>query len=388
MRQEKANGFTVAEGVIRTRATTNASPSTSSAAETGVRQQRAVGLDSIRFSCALVVMLGHLGFLTEHLNGNKQIGLTKLATGLYNSLFNGPAAVIVFFIVSGFCIHFPYSGKRALAPLSFYSRRLIRILPPAVVFILIGKYIIRARSNPQDSVLWSIVCETIYYILYPLLLSFRRRYNWSSLISIVTVMAGILIATHLNALSVGANGYIALGWRFTWIVGLPCWLLGCWLAENYTAFPIPTTTSIWQMRAAIYILTIFLQLVRFHVTSPIASNCILLDMFAVPACVWVGFEIAYATQHPRIYALEWAGAWSYSLYLVHPLVGPILAVAGWSFIAQKPQTHFLLLIISLFASHGFFLLVEQPFHHLAVAAGRAAEAKSRKSGVSLTLIAG
>jgi len=335
--------------------------------------RKVVGLDSIRFVCAFVVMLGHIGLLNDRLYGSARVGFAHLATGIYNALFNGPAAVIVFFIISGFCIHFPFRGTRALSRSSFYSRRFIRIVLPAAAFLLILRYVLRDNSSPQNTVLWSVICEMIYYLIYPALLYFRRRSSWLILIAFASSAAAIIIAMHVGSLNAGLYGYIALGWS-TWIVGLPCWLFGCWLAENYQSFAVLSTAQIWLLRAAIYSLTVLLELFRFHVNSFfLASNCILLDLFAVPACFWLGYEISYASHHARSRVLEWAGGWSYSLYLVHPLVGPALSAIGLSLIVERPQTHFLLLILSLFASYGFFLLVERPSHRLAVAIAAAME---------------
>jgi peptidoglycan/LPS O-acetylase OafA/YrhL len=103
------------------------------------------------------------------------------------------------------------------------------------------------------------------------------------------------------------------------------------------------------------------------------SSCILLDLFAIPAVLWVGCEIVYAGEHAPVGRLEWAGAWSYSLYLVHPLVAPVFGVIGLSFIDLNPYTHFLLLLIAPLAGYAFYRAVELPSHKLAVAAGRAVE---------------
>jgi peptidoglycan/LPS O-acetylase OafA/YrhL len=99
------------------------------------RRNRLVGIDSIRFICALTVMCGHLGLVNIRPLAADYREFQSLAIGLYNNLFYGPAAVIVFFIISGFCINYPFSsGKRALNLGGFYTRRFLRIGPPAVVF--------------------------------------------------------------------------------------------------------------------------------------------------------------------------------------------------------------------------------------------------------------
>ena len=62
------------------------------------------GLDTIRLICAAVVAIGHHYsnfqiFESERYN--------RLISSGWDILWNGPAAVIVFFIISGFVIHAP-----------------------------------------------------------------------------------------------------------------------------------------------------------------------------------------------------------------------------------------------------------------------------------------
>ena len=63
---------------------------------TRVEPPRIAGLDSIRGLCALVVVFGHLGAppLTHYLDTESWVD--RVGRGLYSSLWNGPAAVIVF----------------------------------------------------------------------------------------------------------------------------------------------------------------------------------------------------------------------------------------------------------------------------------------------------
>jgi peptidoglycan/LPS O-acetylase OafA/YrhL len=73
----------------------------------GQSKTRVQGLDSIRFS-ALVVVLFHFGLISRSYLGTDPRGLAAVSRGILGSLFDGPAAVIVFFVISGFCIHFPF----------------------------------------------------------------------------------------------------------------------------------------------------------------------------------------------------------------------------------------------------------------------------------------
>lgn len=336
--------------------------------------RRINGLDTIRFVCAFVVMAGHLELLPGGLHGADRTGLGKMLVGVFNSLFNGPAAVIIFFLISGFCIHFPFRSGRRVDLAAFYTRRFFRIVPPAVVFFVLWRYVLHESGGIMDMVLWSVFCEVVYYFLYPGLLFLRRRYGWLPLVGLSTAaMAGLLFVQR-GSLSIDGYNYTALG-TATWIVGLPCWLLGCWLAENYLRFKAPSSLSIWGMRFGVYGLSVLVALVHFHADSffpPglhfLKSNCILLNLFVLPACVWLGYEIAYGLVHGDNRLLEWAGTWSYSLYLVHLLVPRFSLALGFDFIHSS--VHLLVFVVALAASYLFYRIVERPSHRLAVTLGR------------------
>src|SRR5262249_38787338 len=88
------------------------------------------GLDSIRFILACWVAIGHIGLfpLFEGVDTASKLGW--LLKGLYNASVNGPAAVIVFFVISGFCIHFPFRNGDFPRLARYYPRRYFRILTP------------------------------------------------------------------------------------------------------------------------------------------------------------------------------------------------------------------------------------------------------------------
>src|ERR1700678_4802267 len=111
----------------------------------------------MRFLCAASVVLYHIG-LTNPLRGGSLRSISNIGPAVFNNLFDGPAAVIVFFVISGFCIHYPFRGERTPSVASFLARRFIRIVPPALIFSLILWGILHNRSVLQQTVLWSIVC--------------------------------------------------------------------------------------------------------------------------------------------------------------------------------------------------------------------------------------
>jgi peptidoglycan/LPS O-acetylase OafA/YrhL len=330
-------------------------------------RQRIAGLDSIRFLCAAVVMLGHLQILPK-LHVQTHGPLLKAASGVWNSTFNGPAAVIVFFIISGFCIHFPFRDRQPINVRKFYARRAIRILIPALVYFALLRYAF--GTNGDGSILWSVLCEVIYYILYPALLFLRRRTSWLLLLAVSSATSAFAVISHRQLLPLGDNGYAALGVRLTWVVGLPCWMLGCWLAERYTTFAVLRTRQMWTLRFLIWALSVAANIIRFHSTGVKSSSIVVLDLFALPVAWWLGCEILYVSRHGFNRLLENAGTWSYSLYLIHTISVPILWMVGLSYLDEHAGMHVVVALIALVLSYIYFLLIERPSHQLAIYASR------------------
>src|SRR5438046_10115626 len=87
------------------------------------RQARHVaGFDTIRFVCALWVLFGHLGFLPLVAGIDRTTRVGYLIAGAFANAVSGPAAVVVFFVISGFCIHYPFRGGTPV-PLRSEERR-------------------------------------------------------------------------------------------------------------------------------------------------------------------------------------------------------------------------------------------------------------------------
>ncbi len=327
---------------------------------------RITGLDSIRFVCALFVVFWHLGFLVPNLSARFGVQTGEFLAHTIAWLFNGPAAVIVFFVISGFCIHLPYSDKKSLDLLPYYSKRAIRICLPALAAIGVYYYLKSPLLYPQYGVFWSILCELVYYALYPLILALRRNLSWGKLITVAYAVSVIAVILNIDRVQ-NDLAYFALG-LFTWIVGLPCWLLGCWLAENYSRFALLSTPRLWLVRIVILVAPALWTMDQFyfHLLFPgEVSAIVMLNVFALIACAWIGFEIVYYQHHTPAGILEKAGRWSYSLYMLHPVIPAIIIGLGLGGLPQF-KLRVLNLLLSLIFSYIFFLLIEKPAHRLAI----------------------
>src|SRR5205823_11292822 len=174
---------------------------------------------------------------------------------------NASAAVIVFFVISGFCINYPYAKGRSLDPKSYFTRRYIRIITPMMVAILLARPLNIKLTLLSDSILWSLLAEEIYYVIYPLLLISSRSIGWTKILAISFVLSLGVVLTNPSA-----GDYPSYGPYLNWLLGMPCWLLGCLLAQHVNSNPASsiTTARIWGWRMAAWGLSSFCSVLRFH----------------------------------------------------------------------------------------------------------------------------
>jgi peptidoglycan/LPS O-acetylase OafA/YrhL len=325
---------------------------------------RIAGLDSLRFVAAMWVVIGHVGMPPLFVDLDRSRWLDWGITSAYNNLVSGPAAVIVFFVISGFCIHYPYAtGLRFSAP-AFFLRRYIRIGVPLAVAVAVSEPFGINLAVFEDSILWSLVAELIYYTLYPVLVSIWK----------FTGRGGLLLLAYIASLGVilsepTAGNYPSYGWKLNWLLGLPCWLLGVLLAEKWAHRPQSTHVDngmIWRWRLRIIALSALCSVLRFH--SPLGYPWTL-NLFAIAAYFWIDREIARAVTVRPLPALESGGRFSYSIYIFH-----FFAIALYAALPIHPGgigSWVLQMLMVVAVSYAFYFFVEYRAHQLArVASGR------------------
>jgi peptidoglycan/LPS O-acetylase OafA/YrhL len=320
------------------------------------------GLNSIRFLCASWVVMDHFGILQITSGIDKTTTLGWLANGLVRSLFSGPAAVIVFFVISGICIHLPHAQNNDIPSLpSYFARRFLRILSPMLVAILLGRYALDVKLGLfEATILWSLLAELMYYAIYPLVLRLHRAgAPWSALLFTSFIAALAVVSTNPSAVN-----YPSYGAELNWLLGLPCWLVGCLVADQIMNSPNQSMqSSIWVWRGGILALSAVCTIARFH--SPIGYPWTL-NFFALAVGAWLVREIWRFQRKPPWGILEWAGSWSYSLYLVHvPAITLLLTL-------PMPDLDFFAkwgigMIFILLTALAFAIIVEFPSHSFAIA---------------------
>lgn len=317
------------------------------------------GLDSLRYILCLVVLFSHIFSHPEFRIPPNYPTISLLSRGL-NLVFNGTAFVIAFFILSGFLIH--YTSKSETINLKkFYARRFIRLLGPLLIV-----YLIESRLEYIDkSIFWSIICELVYYFIYPFIVKINLTWKMKFLISFIFSLVLIVIFAFNDILALFNQSssyyhryYWQLGPLFTWVIGLPCWLLGVLIPENIDNEKQLVSKKIYLIRAFILILSIGLNLLK---KEHFLSNIISMIFFVLICYFWIKNEIIYYKSKKPFYFMEKLGKSSYSLFICHPL---IILVSIHYFPVNLPTAVFVT-GLAIILSYIFYILIEKPFHTLA-----------------------
>lgn len=308
-------------------------------------------IDAVRGIAALCVAIDHGMWITDKTDfaGNALIHITRI-------LVSAPAAVIVFFVISGFCIHLP-TLTNTFDRKSFVTRRFIRLLVP-----LLGASVISYAAGFHwfnqpfgVAVVWSLACEMIYYGAYALLRPILNRTLWLYLFALTLLFAVATAFMGADILEYPRRGLLA-----TTLLGAPIWIGGVLAAE----FLRPVV-----MRKALAI-NIFLWIVvilggaisavlryRFGI-----SYAMSLPVYGLFLPLWLIMNMSLRT--PRI--SQALGAISYSLYLLHQPVLRLLRENTAQILGQDTWTQDAFVFCGVLATTiVFYYVVEQPSHRLA-----------------------
>ena len=324
---------------------------------------RVLGLDTLRFVAALWVAVSHVGFvpLFAQMDRSTPIGFVlQAASGI---LFSGAAAVVIFFVVSGFCIHYPFARGAQFEVTPYFIRRYLRITIPMFAAMLLTEAADVDSIQFFHAVLWSLVAELMYYTLYPVIRRLMTRFPLDALI-----VVSYLLAVSIWVAGPRVSGFAIYGWEWNWLLCLPCWLLGVRLAETWSnPSRLPGTAKgrayIWKWRLFIWALSSTCLALNFH---SFASYALTLNFFGLFVYFWLRRELeAFNSLASPPALLEKAGAWSYSIYLCHIAATAIYAKLNVPSLAWESIGWGLKMALVLLISYAFYLAVERPSHLLA-----------------------
>jgi peptidoglycan/LPS O-acetylase OafA/YrhL len=320
-------------------------------------------LDAMRFVLALWVAVGHYKMIPVFGDPAAGTGFWHMFKHAWSTVVFGTPAVVVFFVISGFCIHLPFQGAARIDVVRYYLRRYTRILIPVAAALVVYRFMgshLTLRGGASilwNSPLWSLACEEIYYALYPLLRWGRNKAGWRMVMPVSFLVAVALAATHPSA-----DGWQVFGPFSTAMILLPVWLLGCLLAEQAEKLSeADRHLSIWFWRFLAWLGCWSAEMLHFKAHIYYTQTMV---WFGVLAYFWVREEIANGKTHSPSRYLVAAGAWSYSLYLMHWYGETIVGYLGLTNLGGLVDW-FLIMAANLIFSYLFYLAVERPSHSLA-----------------------
>ncbi len=352
-------------------------------------------IDFLRGVAALGVVLFHVrtdlwvGWAAFHTGSGASNGWDACLAWLGVPMSFMGAGVVLFFALSGYCIHWPQAQAAMMGNdkpdwMAFFRRRLARIYPPYLGAVLLSVVVLgltsgvsgddwrrslssglmlqnyvppvgQISSNPS---LWSLPVEAELYLAYPLWWWLGQKFGWAW-------ACGLALLTCLAFKLVGTAGMPWAGGCSLSYCGL--WCAGAWVADLQARKQLPVWHSAHAGGLAMVVaVAVLVEVLNRH--SVWSFWC--WSLAAVGAVFWAA-DVPQ-TPHPRpgrlMILLAKIGTFSFSLYLIHY---PLFKLAGWYWVrhyGDKPSS----LLVALLAVAAvvplawlYYHWVERPTHRLA-----------------------
>jgi peptidoglycan/LPS O-acetylase OafA/YrhL len=372
---------------------------------------RVRSLDGIRGIAAAVVVLHHCllvepdlvrPYITaEPLSPSAPLPWALEHTPLH-LLWAGTEAVYVFFVLSGFVLTMAWTSPVRRSWAAYYPQRLLRLYLPvlgavalAAALTVVVPRVDAASLSPwlqnrpavtpwvlwRDaalvrgvsglvSPLWSLRWEVLFSLGLPLYLWVARRWpsRWLANLActFVLIFVGALTGREFIMFLPMFNIGVLMASRVDRLHAA-----GEWLSEQ------PRHRAIWLALsvAAALALTNYWYLLGLRPSDAVLAVSRPIAVAGAAVVVFVGIGSRRARQVFERAPLQWLGAISFSLYLVHePIIVSIAFLAGpGTTLATVPVAT----ALSFVAAIVFFRYVERPAHRIARTFGRRMEAPSR-----------
>ena len=362
-------------------------------------------LDSVRGLAAFVVLLHHLWEVTLPdqnsfpLHGFPGFGHDRLIDVAFwicvsplRLLFNGHAAVGLFFVLSGFALMKSLEGPRRVPYRSFVVRRFFRIYPPFALVILIAataSALIRPQAIPGrdwlndywrtpvtsglvwghlgmiatsgyfvslNSSMWTLVHELRISMIFPLLAACALRYPRATLAAALAVFTALSI-THLTSVLIAPVPGAFLKQLCLSFIGSVRYclffVLGILLARRPAFLQFGPIASPWR-RAALWVVPFALLLIPY--TAGYLELGYAIGAYLLLDLCMRSTRARAVLRHP---VLLWLGRVSYSLYLTH-LVILIGSVYLLHRLLPMPVILLMVIVLALIAAELLHRAVELP----------------------------
>jgi peptidoglycan/LPS O-acetylase OafA/YrhL len=318
-------------------------------------RQRIRTLDGLRFLAATGVLWIHCW--TLHGNPRWYIGKVDLA-GL---LAIGGNGVDLFFVISGFCMYYFYASKNDFSYHDFYRflvKRWVRLSPAfyvaTIIYILTAKFVYHQKIDSFNNFLhsifylnnifrqyitaphfWTLSVEWQFYFLIPILLIYQNRIGFKRIFYIIFGLVALAALAAIFLLSDHADG-LTLTLLFHG-AEFGCGVIAARLLTKNTSFF--KNRLLWLV---LFIITSYAGriLIAKPMLDQLADHYNLFKLLGF-ALMGIGFGgILYLS----VTSVKWLdvilgnkffktmGRISYSFYLLHPLVYPVIAAYTIQFI--------------------------------------------------------
>lgn len=309
-----------------------------------------------------------------------------------HALWEGDAAVYVFFALSGIVLTIPVLKSSHFSWTAYYPQRLLRLYLPvwgavalaALTFLLVPRigsvqspWLVERVTEVTPRVvlkdltlltgngglatpLWSLVWEVIFSLLLPLYVVTARRFPKLNVLKAVVSFAMIFLGSTLG---------------FAPLTYLPMFFLGSLIAvtllsnEETCSAPLPKRNEHnWRFSilfAISLILVTFTWTTKEFIAIPRTSGtATVIVLTGAAILVYLSLRWQLAKTMLEKPSFQWLGRISFSLYLVHE---PIIVSFNYLFGAGRtPLALVCSLPVAFAIAIGFFYAIERPSHRLSV----------------------
>lgn len=351
---------------------------------------RVTSLDAIRGCACLAVAACHVSSAAplatiEAVMGTFWVPLVRFFT-------NGDAAVIIFFLLSGYVLAMPFFREEQPGYGRFLFKRICRLYIPFAIaitlawhcfriidasiiipdagpwltehevglrhFSLIGHFLVLGRTEDMnlDTPIWTLVHEMRISILFPLLLILSRDTRKTILAALAFLLTSIGLLNFCGATDPWGpvnNFGVSLLWTLRMI---PYFLVGILLCKHADAIrarirKIPPVARWGILIAAL------LGFIAPHDYLGLFS-AVSYTLYAA-IVIMLPFEMPGLIKILDTFVFQWLGRISYSIYLIHVPLLMVLFTIMWGHYSYVTMI-FVFIGVLLTAASVFYLVVEAP----------------------------
>lgn len=335
-------------------------------------------LTSLRLLFALMVFASHCNIISDRFN--------------VSFLTEGYVGVSFFFVLSGFIISYSYDERiasKAVSKHQFWVARVARIYPLHILMLMVavvlgtyslsngwGQWLVHFVPNmllcqsyipsPDyyfsfNSPSWSLCCEQLFYLLFPLIaFLLRRPYRLGRIfvLSAVAVVVGMSLTPESWAKDV---------WYVNPIARFPDFLLGMWIYQIVSrgkGTSLSCSRATWGECGALALFVVFYVLSE-HVPQVYRYSC----YYWIPIALVIYMFSLQCGKLSKLLScrlLVWGGEISFGFYLIHHMLFRLYVEAEryLQFSLSPYIAVFTLLFITMLLSGLSYHYFEQPVNKL------------------------